>query len=353
MKSVLAERCSGGPCVRSHLPVHQQPVAGLEGLDRVQRYRPEVAVGGDAERALQRGHRRPPVVQADDDLSSNRGSAAGRGQTRPAVGADLAVDQNPWEPQRVVTAGVRGLTPLYQGGAPCTQRPASIVATTCAVGDAVGVGDDVGVEHDQVGRVAGQQQAAAAVLADGVGGAGGEAEDGVGHVQPLVGIPRLARRRCGGRPRGCRPAGRARRSARPSRTPGGRRSRAGRASGRRRPPARPRARSARSRSTARVDGCIEAVTPIAAKRAQVGVVDALARARSAAGPAAPPTASRVGLEARRAPPGWRRRRSRARRPRGRDAAASRGDRPPARRPTSAHRPSRRASRPSTTRACRP
>ena len=84
-----------GPRVRPHLAVHQQPVAGLEGLDRVQRDRPEVAVGGDAERPLQHGHGRPAVVQADDDLTSNRRSPARRGQRGPRVGADLAVDQQP------------------------------------------------------------------------------------------------------------------------------------------------------------------------------------------------------------------------------------------------------------------
>ena len=41
--------------------------------------------------------------------------------------------------------------------------------------DPVGVADDVGIEHGQVGGVAGEQEAAAAVIADRVCSPGGEA----------------------------------------------------------------------------------------------------------------------------------------------------------------------------------
>ena len=135
------------------------------------------------------------------------------------------------------------------------------------VADPLRVGDDVGVEHDQVGLQARQQAAAAPLLADRVGSRGGEAGDRVGDRDPLLRVPRLAARRgCGGRRRACRPAGRAARSEGRRRTRRVRPSRAARGCGRPWPPARPRSRPARSRSEVACTGCIEAITPSAAKR---------------------------------------------------------------------------------------
>ena len=79
--------------VRADLTVDDQPVGRLESLDGMQRLVAEVTVGGDAERALQRGDGRSPVVQPDDDLTGR--TAILLRHRGPRQGADLAVDEQP------------------------------------------------------------------------------------------------------------------------------------------------------------------------------------------------------------------------------------------------------------------
>ena len=90
---------------------------------------------------------------------------------------------------------MRGLAPVARVTTAARRAPSGRRASSPRrgrPGDPVGVLDDVGVEHDQVGRVAGQEQAAAAVLADRGGRAGGESQHGVRDREPLGRIPGLA-----------------------------------------------------------------------------------------------------------------------------------------------------------------
>src|SRR5207244_1452550 len=93
--------------------------------------------------------------------------------------------------------GVRGWRPI--GVAWLPWRPAVYPAAGEHRGDHLGVsdplraGDDVGVEHDEVGLQAGKQAAAAPLLAGRVGRRRGEAGDRVCDRDPLLGVPRLAR----------------------------------------------------------------------------------------------------------------------------------------------------------------
>ena len=102
-----------------------------------------------------------------------------------------------------------------QGGGLCTQRPATIVATTSRVE----VVPRVAVEHDEVGGVAREQPAAAALVArEPRRRDASSPRTPAARSAPARDATPRARRSCAARPRGCRRAGRAPRSARPSRS---------------------------------------------------------------------------------------------------------------------------------------
>ncbi len=157
-------------------------------------------------------------------------------------------------------------------------------------------GDDVRVEHDQVGGVAGQQAAAPALVAAArrprppwctcTASADGDR---------LVGVPRPAGRpACGGRRRRSPRSGAQRLDRRVvAEDDVGARVEQLAACGRRSARARPSARRPRRGRSAPSSGCIEAITPSSGEAGQVGVGDALGVLDPRAAARASPTPSRL------------------------------------------------------------
>ena len=183
--------------------------------------------GGDASRGPSLGD--PPATSKAASLLP--------GRSRPDPGASATC--------------VADLPCQSQGGGLCTQRPPTIVATTSRVE----VVPRVAVEHDEVGGVAREQPAAAALVA------GQPRRRDAGRLRtparrsaPAPDATLPARRSCAARRRGCPRAGRAPRSARRSRSRRPRPSRAASGTRRRRRSSRPRSgrrgrgRTARART---------------------------------------------------------------------------------------------------------